>query len=74
MGTNWKSLLTQCPFFRRTDGKTTITCQGVDGGYSVLMWKFRSCRQCGIQFQTYCCGDYEKCEVCRMLMEAEEGK
>lgn len=73
MATRWKDLFAQCPFFRGTDGKKTITCQGVDG-YSLLTWRFRGTGHCEIQFRVFCCGKYENCEVCRMLMEAEEGK
>ena len=74
MGTGWKDLIARCPFFKRTDGEKTITCQGVDGGYSVLVWKFRGTGHCKTQFRVFCCGKFENCEVCRMLMEAEEGK
>ena len=73
MATSWKGLLAQCPFFRGTDGKKTITCQGVDG-YSLLTWRFRGTGHCEIQFRVFCCGKYENCELFRMLMEAEEGK
>lgn len=69
MATNWHDVYAQCPFYRRCctkDHPWTITCQGVTDA-SNLQWRFRTKQDLEIQFRTFCCGKFERCEVYEML-------
>lgn len=66
MATNWYDHYAKCPYFKGTDSKLQIRCQGVADS-SDLSWKFRRKDDLLIQLKTFCCDKYEYCEVYRML-------
>lgn len=74
MGTSWRDFYAQCPFYVHAGcGKSgySITCHGVTDA-SRLVWRFRRKQDFEIQLRTFCCGKFERCEVCRMLNETFE--
>lgn len=62
-----------CPFYKWDDGKKRITCEGIVENSSIaLIYHQKADYEC--QIRTFCCKDYEKCEVYRLLAEKyEEG-
>ncbi len=69
MATSWLDHYAKCPFYLRGDhekGRWTISCQGVTDA-SILQWRFRTKQDLEIQFKTFCCGKFERCEVYEML-------
>lgn len=73
MATNWHDVYAQCPFYRRCciKGQWIITCQGVTDA-SNLQWRFRTKQDLEIQFRTFCCDKFERCEVYEMLKKTFE--
>lgn len=66
---DWKK---KCPYFKYESAKGhRIVCAGVGDAYSTeLMFGDRE-RERKIQLRVYCEGCYDKCEIYRMLEEAE---
>jgi len=57
----------QCPFYHYDDGRRRITCEGItDGCVTAVVFRCRG--DYDTQIRVFCCGKYENCEVCRMLM------
>lgn len=57
-----------CPFYKHDDGKRRITCEGIVENSSVVL-TFRYDTLYEQQITLFCCSNYQKCEVYRMLME-----
>ncbi len=60
-----------CPFYRR-EGHFTITCEGVMGRDMVHV--FERIRDKTRQEERFCCGDWERCPVARVLMRKYEAE
>lgn len=56
-----------CPFYKRDENKT-IVCEGFVEDSSICL-SYRYNRLYRQQMEIFCCKDYKKCEVYRMLME-----
>jgi len=61
----------RCPFYRSDDGKFKIVCEGVGDAYSLSL-NYPEKSRFLTQMNVFCCKEYEKCEVFRMLMEKYE--
>lgn len=57
-----------CPFYKRDDGRRRIVCEGIVEDSNVSL-SYRYDKQFRQQMEIFCCKDYKKCEVYRMLME-----
>jgi len=66
VATNWIDHKAQCPFYHRTDCKSRVECDGVTEDGTVSL-QFADKKALFIQLRTFCCGQYGKCEVYRML-------
>ena len=64
---SYKQNLVQCPFYKHDDGWRRITCEGLVDRSSVSL-SYQNTRDYAIQFDSFCCEHYKKCEVYRMLM------
>lgn len=57
-----------CPFYKYDDGKQRITCEGlVDDSSLALIYHQKIDYE--TQINVFCCENYKRCEVYRMLME-----
>jgi len=60
----------RCPFYHGTRGLTVI-CEGPFAGSSLAL-TMRSRRLFERQLKTFCCDQYERCEVCRLVRQQYE--
>ena len=58
----------QCPFYKHDDGRNRITCEGLVERSSLCL-TYHSKNDFLIQFNTFCCEHYKKCEVYGILIE-----
>ena len=58
-----------CPFFR-SKGEKSICCEGFTDGNSVSV-RYCSRKELEVQWDCFCCGRYENCEIYRMVMGAK---
>lgn len=65
---SFRQIEVQCPFYKYDDGKQRITCEGLVDRSSLVL-TYLSKKDFLIQFETFCCKHYERCEVHKMLME-----
>lgn len=73
MPTKWQDYYANCYYYRNTDSRSQITCQGVADSSSIV-WKFRTKADLQIQFRTFCCDKYKNCEVYQMLKKIYESE
>jgi hypothetical protein len=71
---NYHSREAKCPFYIRCSDMNrlySIHCQGLIEEGGIIVW-FRHRNDREIQFKAFCAGvkTYEKCEICRAIMEA----
>jgi hypothetical protein len=57
----------KCPFFQNDDGRRRINCEGITD-QSITAVIFRTRGGYGTQIRVFCCENYKKCEIYRMLM------
>lgn len=57
----------RCPFFRRRE-KKMIVCEGLVDESRIILSYSRS-NDYQIQYSMFCCKNYEKCEIYRLLMD-----
>ena len=57
-----------CPFYKRDDGKRRIICEGIIEDSSICL-TYRYDKLYRKQLEVFCCKEYQKCEVYRMLLE-----
>lgn len=68
---SFRQVEVKCPFYKHDDGFKKIICEGlVEGGSLIATFSRKA--DFLIQFETFCCGCYEKCEVYRGLMTKYE--
>lgn len=65
-GSYFKALVL-CPFYKRDDDKT-IVCEGIVEDSNICL-RYRYEKLYRQQMELFCCDQYKKCEVYRMLME-----
>lgn len=68
---SFRQIDVQCPFYKHDDGKRRITCEGLVDRSSLSL-TYLSKKDYEIQIETFCCKHFDRCEVCRMLMEKYE--
>lgn len=68
---SYKQTDVKCPFYKFDDGRHRIICEGiVEDSSLALVFRFKNDWE--TQIDVFCCRDYKKCEVYRMLMEKYE--
>ena len=60
----------QCPFFC-AHTKNSVVCEGMIPGSSARL-NFESAKTKNIQYEVFCCGKYENCEMYRAIQEKYE--
>ena len=65
---SFKQAYVLCPFYKYDDGKKRITCEGLIENSSLALI-YHSKLDYERQITVYCCDQYNKCEVYRMLKE-----
>lgn len=76
---NYNEGYVKCPFYKENAPKDMIVCEGVED-HMVIEHKFmyrseeKKKEKKKEYMDAYCCGDYEKCYVCKMLMAKYEAK
>ena len=74
---NWRDTLARCPFYEQSSIATRagriskITCDWIPEGTKAQL-QFPDTVDMVIHWQTFCCGDYEKCELFNAIREAKE--
>lgn len=59
-----------CPFYQYDDGRRKIVCEGFTDRCTVdLRWRYHVDQE--HHMQVFCCGNFEKCEIYRMVMESK---
>lgn len=70
---SFKQVDVRCPFYKYDDGKRRIICEGIiDQCSTGLVYHKHSDYE--TQLSVFCCGDYKKCEVYRMLQKEKYGE
>lgn len=70
MATNYESANIRCPFYKRNESRK-IGCEGVEEG-SQLVTEYLTKERCKKKIRENCAGNYEKCEVYRMILQKYE--
>ena len=65
---SYKQIDVKCPFYKFDDGKRRITCEGIIDDSSLALI-FHNKHDYEMQFDTFCCELYKKCEIYRLLMD-----
>lgn len=60
----------QCPFYKEDDGKSSIVCEGF-GDARYLKQMYFNKAQYTRQMMVFCCENYKRCEVYRVIMETK---
>lgn len=68
---SWDRVHVQCPFYRRSDGKKRISCEGMIPDTTITNLFHRK-RDYTFQIQNFCCDGYETCEVYIATMGSKE--
>ena len=67
---SYNQVYVQCHFYKEDDGKFSITCEGFgDARYLKQMYYNKS--QYTTQIGVFCCENYQRCEVYRLIMETK---
>ena len=67
---SFKQIEVQCPFYKY-DIPKRITCEGFVDKSNISLG-FLNWNDYEIHIKTFCSKHYQKCEICRMLMEIYE--
>ena len=65
---SYKQIEVQCPFYKYDDGKRRITCEGIIDDSSLALI-YHNKHDYALQMDVFCCCNYQKCEIYRMLMD-----
>ena len=68
---SYRQVYVKCPFYKKDDGKRSITCEGLVDRSSILL-QYILKKDFEMQMDVFCCQHFEKCEVYRVLMEKYE--
>lgn len=68
---SFKQADVQCPFYKFDDGKRRITCEGIidDSSFALIYHRKTDYET---QIEVFCCRNYTKCEVYRLLKSKYE--
>jgi hypothetical protein len=66
---SYKQVDVGCPFYKYDDGRARIVCEGIDSEDDSVALIYREKLRYEKQMKVFCCSEYTKCEVYRMLME-----
>lgn len=70
MGSSYSQVYVRCPFYRGDDGKRRINCEGlIEKSCTAQIYQRREDFQ--NQMSIFCCEQYKKCEIYRMIMGAK---
>ena len=68
---SYKQAYVKCPYYKYDDGKRRITCEGlIDESSIALIYRIRLDYE--RQINVFCCKNYTKCEIYRLLTEKYE--
>lgn len=65
---SYRQVFVQCPFYKFDDGKRRITCEGIIEDSSLALI-YHNRQDYETQIDVFCCKNYEKCEVYRLLID-----
>ena len=71
MATVWCDHYAKCPYYRHSDCKTKVICDGLCSGCSLIL-RYGKQEDLLIQVKTFCCDKYKYCEVYQMLKQIYE--
>ena len=71
MATVWYDHYAKCPYYKRSDCKKQVTCDGLCDGCSLIL-RYDRQEDLLIQVKTFCCDKYKTCEVYQMLKQIYE--
>ena len=73
MSPSYRQVYVQCPFYVTDDGKQRITCEGFGTSRSLTqVYRFKA--EYERQMESFCCENYQCCEVYRVLMKSKYDK
>ena len=67
---SYNQVYVQCPFYKEDDGRLSIICEGF-GDARYLKQMYYNKAQYAKQIGVFCCENYKRCEVYRVLMETK---
>ena len=65
---SYRQVYVRCPFYKHDDGRRRITCEGIVEDSSVALIYHKKADY-ETQIRVFCCENYKKCEVHRLLMD-----
>lgn len=68
---SYKQVFVRCPFYHSDDGRQRITCEGLTS-CSALTHVYAKKADYILQLTTYCCRNYNKCAIYKMLAQEYE--
>ena len=71
MATVWYDHYAKCPYYRHSDCKKQVICDGLFDGCSLSL-RYDKREDLLIQVKTFCCDKYKNCEVHQMLKQIYE--
>ena len=71
MATVWYDHYAGCPYYKRSDGKRDVICEGPCDDCDLILRK-KNHDAFLIQVKTFCCDKYKNCEVYQMLKQIYE--
>ena len=65
---SYRQVYVRCPFYKHDDGRRRITCEWIveDSSLALIYHKKADYET---QIRVFCCENYEKCEIHRLLMD-----
>ena len=67
MAESYKQVFVVCPFYKWSDDKRKITCEGITEDCSLTL-NYKSKAAANHQLDSFCCDRYKKCGIYRLLM------
>ncbi|MGM9585141.1 MAG: hypothetical protein ACI3V1_06310 [Faecousia sp.] len=71
MATVWYDHYAKCPYYRHTDGKIQVTCDGLCDECNLIL-RYENPEDLMIQVKTFCLDRFRNCEVYQMLKQIYE--
>lgn len=71
MATVWYDHYAQCPYYRHSDCKHQVICDGLCDGCSIIL-RYENQEDLLIQVKTFCLDRFRNCEVYQMLKQIYE--
>ena len=67
---SYNQVYVKCPFYKEDDGRLSIICEGF-GDACYLKQRYHNKAQYATQISVFCCKNYQRCEVYRLLMKTK---